>query len=515
MSSAFVLKKTAGAWLAAGALVLGGCAAIETKNETIQMVEEVKKGPESAPFKSITGFSAALRCMDGLFAEHGVRDVSVLVEDIVDSTKKVSAGTKDMLASAVSDMTRRSHAIRLIHYGQDTASLIGFMQQAKKESPYQVLPQYDIKGSISQFDEGIARANRDVGIGVLEAFNIGAANQTSANVVALDLAVLTTNDMAMVPGATSRNSVVVYKTGRGVDGDAQIRKFGINYSMTIGKTEGQSQALRGLVELAVIEIFGKLTKVPYWTCLGTTDKDEVVRNEISDWFAGLYRDPQDLIAYFQHHTRLRGFYDGKVDGEVNDEFRDAIVNLRGALDMPKVLRVEEELFRRYLNANFRELEQKAAAISTEKKRLAAANADPFKVAIESGVAGNRFAPGQTISMTVKASRDAYVYCYMQDENRAIQRFFPNRYSKDAKVTGGTALVLPGKLPFQIFANQKKIRETVACYATSKEVLADLPTAVRGTDFEPLQVASLDEIRKAFTDVSQGTAAEGVLPIEFR
>ena len=78
----------------------------------------------------------------------------------------------------------------------------------------------------------------------------------------------------MLPGVTSRNSVVILKQGKGIDGDAAYHKFGINFSSALSKAEGNSQALRRLVELAVIELIGKLTKTPYWTCLGADPKGD-------------------------------------------------------------------------------------------------------------------------------------------------------------------------------------------------------------------------------------------------
>ena len=96
---------------------------------------------------------------------------------------------------------------------------------------------------------------------------------------------LSTDDMSILAGVTSRNSVVILKTGKGLDTDAAYKKFGISYSMSLSKSEGQSQALRGLVELAVIELMGKLTKTPYWTCLGAEPKgNDEVRLEMADWY---------------------------------------------------------------------------------------------------------------------------------------------------------------------------------------------------------------------------------------
>ena len=85
---------------------LAGCASqLDVTKKTVDETQVIKQGTQASPFRSITGFSSSLRCMDNLMIDYGVRDVSMLVEDILDQTKKVNAGTRDMLISAVSDMT--------------------------------------------------------------------------------------------------------------------------------------------------------------------------------------------------------------------------------------------------------------------------------------------------------------------------------------------------------------------------------------------------------------------------
>ncbi len=39
---------------------------------------------------------------------------------------------------------------------------------------------------------------------------------------------------------------------------------------------------------------------------------------------------------------------------------------------------------------------------------------------------HRFLPGERIRLVVTPGQDAHVYCYLQDETRRIQRFYPNR-----------------------------------------------------------------------------------------
>lgn len=504
-------KRRLGLALAAVA-VLAGCSTLDVKQDTITGTQAATTGPELPPFRTITGFSGALRCMDGLLITYGVRDVSMLVEDILDQTKKVNAGTRDMLITAVSDMTRRSRAIRVNAYGKDSANVIGFLASAQRQSVYDVIPQYDIKGSVSQFDENVIRKQKDFGIGFAPFINLGAAGDAASNVMGLDLSVLSTEDMSILPGVTSRNSVVILKHGKGVDGDAAYHKFGVSYSMTLSKAEGQSQALRGLVELAVVELMGKLTKTPYWSCLGANAADSAeIQREVSDWYFAMAGSRVELIAWFQNQLRRRGFYDGPIDGEFNPAIDEAIANYRGELGMEKKSLLDEAFFKAYLAADHNKIkapDKPATWIATPAPAQAPAQ-PPAKLglALEPSAPQGRLARGEAFSLTIKPTQDAHVYCYLQDDKGQVQRFYPNRFARDSLVPAARPLALPGSMRFQLVANERGASETVACFATARDVAQQLPQAVLGTDFETLPGASLEQVRTAFTQASQGALAQ--------
>ena len=61
--------------------------------------------------------------------------------------------------------------------------------------------------------------------------------------------------------------------------------------------------------------------------------------------------------------------------------------------------------------------------------------------------------------------------------------------------------------FQLTMNTKGVPETISCFATPRDVMASLPQALVGTDFEPLPGATLEPIRAAFVKVSGGTLAQ--------
>ncbi|KIF82492.1 hypothetical protein TSA66_19410 [Noviherbaspirillum autotrophicum] len=482
------------------------------RKEATDVTKAVRTGPEQAPLKSITSFSPALRCMDNLFLMYGVRDLVVISEDLNDNTKKVSAGTKDMLISAVSEMTKRSKAVRLIAYGQDSSNLISFMKEAEKKNLFQLTPQYGIRGSISQLDENVAKKTEGGGISFGDV-GFGRAATAATTILGLDLTMMSTEDLSIVSGVTSSNSVAIFKSGAGVEGEAGYKKFGINYQANLSRSEGTAQALRNLVELSVIELFGKLTKTPYWICLGANSQTDAVKNEIGDWYSGMYSDGE-IVSYWQQQMRIRGVYSGEVNGQNDEALIEAITAYREAMGLEKSAVVDLAFFTAYLDANHYEVAPKARAkLAANRQGSAPAtsreDASPISMSIVSTKGGNQFARGEKVAVKVTPSRDAYVYCFMQDETRKIARFFPNRFSKDALVSAKTGIQLPNGKQFSMHANNKGVQEQIMCFGTGKDVYADVVASIGGGDIDvPTQLQSLAQIKTVFEKAagpSLGTA----------
>ncbi|MDR2690670.1 MAG: DUF4384 domain-containing protein [Azoarcus sp.] len=511
--------------LAAVLLTTSGCIteqAVLREAETI--AEPLRSGPEKPVVKNITNFAPALRCMDRTLMMYGIRDLVVISEDIEDKTKKVSAGTKDMLISAVSDMTRSSRAIRLIAWGNDSGNLISFMKESESKGLFQLRPQFGIRGSISQFDENIAKSTAGAGLAWDPFGSVGKASSASVSILGLDLTMMSTADLTIIPGVTSNNTVAIVRSGSGTEAEAGYSKFGINFQMNMARSDGMSQALRNLVDLATIELFGKLTKTPYWSCLGSAPDAPEVKIEIEDWYHSLFADTGSFVAYWQNQLRLRGVYRREANGVPDEALQVAVEVYREALGLERNAKVDLALFTAYLNANHYEVAPKAQALLAARQQQSFAPAtqpsapdpspahrSPLRIDIRSANGGNRFQPGENIVFKVVPSRDAYVYCFMQDENRAVMRFFPNRFTQDAFVPA-RGMDLPRGNEFNINASTRGGQETVACFATERDVFTELPGDIAMGDFEALPVKSLAEVSTAFRRF-QGATAE--FPIQLR
>jgi hypothetical protein len=459
--------------VALAVLGLGGCATPADAPAGYTPSPAAANTPPTAQ-QAPTG---ALRCMDDLLLDHGVRDLTVVAEDLADPARKATV-SKDLLIAAVSDMSRRSRTIRISAQGADSTP-----------SPQAVRPQYLLRGSLSRPDE------RTLGV---------------------DLTLMTTQDGSAVPGVASRRQAAA------APGDA---------------------ALRPLVEGAAVELFGRLAKVPYWTCLGQPADDPAVVAEVRDWYDAMAARPKEIIEFFQAQLRHRGAYDGPIDGAVNERFNDAVARYRGALGLSRAPRLSQDFLAAWLSANHRELKAQVAAAppapaaapvsapatapivasSPPVQPVASVSsptpspapppaASPLAVRVSAANDARVFERDEVIQLTVRPTRDAHVYCFLQDEQRRISRFFPNRFQRDSRVEGGIGLQLPGSMRFEIRMNGKGVAETVACYATERDVLPELPATLAASDFAPLPVASLDQLRDAFTRAARGKLAQAALEV---
>jgi hypothetical protein len=357
---------------AALAVTLCACAG-GVREEAALRTYEAAKGPDASVQRNITNFDDALFCMDQLLIDNGVHDVVVLTEDLNDNTKKVSVGARDMLISAVSDMTRRSRAIRLIAFGSDVKNLQDWLKNSgNNQNVYNFQPAYNIRGSLSQLDENIVQQDKGWQLsGVLQG---GIKNSASTAILGLDLSVISTKTMEVLPGVTSRNSVMLIRassgTGQGDKGgmgfNATIGKmaFGFSYSFNVAQSDGMGGAARNLIELATVELFGKLLRIPYWQCLGIDTKHPLVQREVEDWYTNLLAEGK-LVAYMQNQLRIMGRYNGPINGQINREMSDALRDLADAGGMGDKRTIDLQMFSYVLNLRNKNVK----AVSSQKAFL--------------------------------------------------------------------------------------------------------------------------------------------------
>lgn len=516
--------------IAVAASLLGGCVTTPSQR-TLQEVR-TQSNPVDRTQRSITNFTPALRCMDEMMYRIGTRDVTLMMEELRDATQKVPVSARDMMTSAISEMTRRSRAVRLSVFGGDQQNLQQLLQQAQQTSPFAVVPEYNLRGTISQLDEEVRRDASTFGLLTSRAFGLRLGNESKFSVIGFDSAVVRTDTMTLVPGVASKNTTVVTRRDASAgDGQARILNAATVFSFSAARSEGTAQAARNMVELAAIELVGKLIRAPYWQCVGTEDDNPEVLREIEDWFFGM--DESERITFLKERMRERRYFDGALDGRPTEAYAQALRDYRRALALPVQGPVDLAFFRRFIVAQVppgplaplpRSLpriarsHETASAPSTATKAAEPVIDQPaadtladaggtHSVAAAAPTAGTAVAPigvvlaapvaGQALQLRVTADAAGYVYCYAQDPaSQAIRRIFPNRFERDPRVEAGRAVSLPGSGRFKLDPAHR-----YACLHAPREVYNELPPPLRWGDFDEVRLASFGAIRQQFAAAS--------------
>jgi hypothetical protein len=445
--------------------------------------------------RAVEDFSAGLRCMDDLLLDHGVHDLPLAVAEPPDSGGRQSVVPRELLQSTFNAMARRSRALRV--------SVAGTAPQGA--------------GTVVQ----------------------GGVQRPDATTRAVTLGLLSAQDRSAVPDAAATQRATLH-------GDvAQIRTFG--QSFIVPARGGDAQAVRAAAEAAAIQLVGRLTRVPYWSCLGAEAEHPEVVAEIRDWYDTLAARPKDLIGWFQNQLRVRGVYDGPADGVVNAQTKDAVARYREALGLSREPKLTHDFLRAYLRADHRQIAARggtaaaapaataqapavpsgtapapvpkappvpapAVAQAAAPSPAAAPTTVPLALRVATPNEALRFGRGERIALDLRPSRDAYVYCFHQDEHRQVRRFFPNRFQTDARVNAAAGLQLPGAMRFELRMNAMGAKESVSCFATERDVLPTLPAPLAAADFAPLPV-SLEQLRDAFSRT--GALAHELLSLQPR
>ena len=96
---------------------------------------------QTYPTRNLTGFTQGLRCMDSMFESRQVEPVYVTSAPIPDYTENRGAagyGARDMLISALSEMTKQSAAIRFVAFDRSTPDVVALQNSHPQKADLRV-----------------------------------------------------------------------------------------------------------------------------------------------------------------------------------------------------------------------------------------------------------------------------------------------------------------------------------------------------------------------------------------
>ncbi len=477
---------------------------------------QVESGPKTPAIKTVTNFSQALRCMDELFLAYGKSGIVVTSTGIPDETGKVRTGTKEMLITAVAKMTVKSNAFEFIDFhslGDDLGQLF-----ARKGDAAMKVPDYYIRGSITQMDDNTIRKNQGFGFAAAF-FDFGASKDVSYDVIAMDMSVGDAASRKILAQTSTANTMVIVKSGKSAEAGGKLGKIGFSFNLDFSRSEGLGATTRALLELGLIETLGKFTQVPYWRCLDADVTNPVIREQALETYETL-KESERIMFVQRKLGGTMNRYKGPIDGKMNESLKEAILEYQAKTNLIADGRVNFELYASLLDDVQNSLAAlpttpparpvgtvaPAAAVAAPAVAVtqAVVPSAPFRINLESD-RGSRpsYKLGEFLNMSLSLSGDGAVYCYYEDINRQVARIFPNQFFGNPVLRSGSLIRLPSG-GFKIRFDQPG-RERVACLGADREVV--VPQGFKGTrDLTPLPVKSLDEVINAYRQSNPGLVA---------
>jgi hypothetical protein len=534
-TAARTVTGTAAALLAA--LFVAGCSTPmdQRRDASYQSYASVADRPMVRPTRSISSFSPSLACMDQMLRAAELPTTLITSKQIPDYSGKISVSTKDMIVTALSQMSRQSNAFRFVDYEvdivhQDTVQNLTMLMLNSNQVQLQ-RPALYFSGSIAFVDQNVLNNRLDAGISGSRVDAAYSQNR-NASVIGLEMHLGDFRTRTLIPGMDSANEVIVGTGGQGVDLAGRIGTYGVQFNVGRDYTQGSGSAVRTLVELATVELVGKWARVPYWQCLTLEQTHPDFQRQMRDWYD--QGQPIDHAQLLKNALVSRGYLTGATQTvdvtappvrEAISRFQaDAGLVVSGLVDFPTYERAMRnfvglgangELVRIGWPATATAVPVAVAAPGASSSGLQSATATispdldlppgrpgSLDMQIENLKMGRAlYEVGDQVFLSVVPTRASYLSCYQQNARGIVLRLLPNNANRTMWVPANYAVRIPDWMspnPGFIMDAEAPGTETVACYATDDDQNAKLPEALRGAGLRPIpEYASLVEVNKAF------------------
>lgn len=473
----------------------------------------VARQPSTAPARTLSNFSEALRCMDNLLWVHGKRDIYLTSNGVPDETGRLLGGTKEMLITAVSRMSDKSNAFGFIDFepALDSVNALYWMVGVRPEFR---APSYYIRGAVTQLDENVLADAASAGVSLPD-LDLSVSRDQIVSVISLDLNMGELTTRRILPGITASNSIAVVQSGKGADAAGIIGKAGLSFQVALSRSEGMHQALRTLVELSTIEVLGKLTRVPYWQCLGIEQSNPTFMAQAREWFDDMSAAERD--AYARRVLEAQGYLQGSeaLPAALGRWQADHDVIASGTMDFDTYQRMLAAAQAGAASARPLTLAKGAEAVAAKP---AAATPPPDLTLTSTRGPQPSLRVGEALVVQATPTADGFLYCYYADADGKVVRIFPNRFQPDAFVEARRQVEIPPgpQPPFNIRMEKGGVGETIACVASPQEVGLALPDKYKAGDLQVIPGASLEDVLAIYerlpnTSVTSRRMAVKVLP----
>ena len=498
-------------WLTAVTAVLSGCATpIPPKEDArFQSYASASDRPATRPVRSMSSFSDSLMCMDHMMREADIPTTLITSKQIPDYSGRVPVGTKDMVITALSQMSRLSNAFRYVDFEvdiarQDTVQNLTTILLNNNQMQLQ-RPALYVSGAISFVDQNVLTARQGAGISGTRV-ELGYDRNRGATIIGLEMHLGDFRTRTLIPGLDSANEVIIGNSGQGLDVAGKIGSYGVQFNVGRDLTQGSGAAMRTLVELAVIELAGKWTRLPYWRCLTLDNTHPEFQRQLREWYDE--GDSGTHARLVQRYLASQGYlpaFEQAMTPE-NPALREAVGRFQADLGMVVTGAIDYTTYERAL----REFvtvgaDGKLARIGWPELSAGQARVAPLTVnmQIENTVRDRTaFESGTQVFTSATVSRAAHMFCYLRDSNGNVVKLLPNLVNPNSLVSANQAIRLPDwMVPYPAFVMEAGApgNEALMCMATNEDPMTRLPQEMNVPALTPLRgVSSLEALRDQFT-----------------
>lgn len=463
-----------------------------------------------------------------MFRQADLPTTLITSKQIPDVTGKIAVATKDMIVTALSQMSRLSNAFRYIDYEvdisrQDTVQNMTAIMLNNNQMQLQK-PALYVSGAVSFVDQNIISNHFEAGTSATR-LETGYSTNRNATLIGLDLHMGDFKTRTIIPGLDSANEVVIGNASQGLDLAGKIGSYGVQFNVGRDYTQGPGAAIRTLVDLAMIELIGKWSRLPYWRCLTLDQTHPELQRQLRDWYdAGSPKAHSKLVK-----TALAGLGYMKQQ-EISEPdntpaFKtvlgkyqaDSGMVVTGVVDFPTYERVMR---------NYTKLDTDGKLVPVDwtpsgELKLADVPRSMDLQIKNVQLDKTSFEVGDQIFLSTSVSRASHVYCYLQEATGNMLRLLPNATNTESLMTADVSVRIPDWInpkPGFILDAAAPGNEYVFCLATDDDVLPKLPAAMQAAAFKPISgMSNKADVVNAFTQVagegglSQATVTWKVTP----
>jgi hypothetical protein len=511
-------------------LIITGCAAPmdARKDAQYQSNASVADRPTSRPTRSLSSMSPSLMCMDHMFRQADLPTTLITSKQIPDVTGKIAVATKDMIVTALSQMSRLSNAFRYIDYEvdisrQDTVQNMTAIMLNNNQMQLQK-PALYVSGAVSFVDQNIISNHFEAGTSATR-LETGYSTNKNATLIGLDLHMGDFKTRTIIPGLDSANEVVIGNASQGLDLAGKIGSYGVQFNVGRDYTQGPGAAIRTLVDLAMIELIGKWSRLPYWRCLTLDQTHPELQRQLRDWYdAGRPAAHSKLVktalvglGYMKQQQIADPDNTAGFKAALGKYQADAGMVVTGVIDFPTYERVMR---------NYTKLDTDGKLVPVDwtpsgDLKLAEVPRSMDLQIKNVQLDKTSFEVGDQIFLSTSVSRASHVYCYLQEATGNVLRLLPNATNTESLMTADVSVRIPDWInpkPGFILDAAAPGNEHVTCIATDEDVMPKLPAAMQVAAFKPIAgMSSKADVLSAFTQItgeaglSQATVTWKVTP----